>query len=107
MGKALIGKIPFSGVLPVQLTPLYDEGTAVELPTKQSATLPQGVASKYFNTAVLGKIDEVAQEGVEKGAYPGCQVLVAKGGEVVYHKAFGYKDSKKKKNQIVPKRFTT
>ncbi|MCZ0211565.1 serine hydrolase, partial [Streptomyces sp. UMAF16] len=51
------------------------------------ATTPEAVG---MNAAILQQIDSIAQEGVDKGAYPGCQVLAARNGKVVYHKAFGY-----------------
>ncbi|MCB0587575.1 MAG: serine hydrolase, partial [Phaeodactylibacter sp.] len=35
-------------------------------------------------------IKAIVEEGIRKGAFPGAQVLVAKDGNVVYHKAFGY-----------------
>lgn len=35
-------------------------------------------------------VNKIVQEGIEAGAFPGAQVLVAKDGAVVYHQAFGY-----------------
>ena len=35
-------------------------------------------------------IRAIVEEGIRAGAFPGAQVLVAKDGNVVYHKAFGY-----------------
>lgn len=43
-------------------------------------------------------IDKVVQKGLNQQAYPGCQVLVAKKGQIIYNKAFGdytYKGDKK------------
>lgn len=40
----------------------------------------------------FSKVDSIAWAGVMKGAYPGCRVLVAKDGWVVYDKAFGALD---------------
>ncbi|MCC6599908.1 MAG: serine hydrolase [Crocinitomicaceae bacterium] len=37
-------------------------------------------------------IDSIAMSGILKGAYPGCRVLVAKDGFVVYDKSFGFLD---------------
>lgn len=37
----------------------------------------------------LRKLDELAQEGIREGAYPGCQIVVLKDGRTVYDKAFG------------------
>ncbi len=35
-------------------------------------------------------IQAILKEGIEAGAFPGAQVLVAKNGQVVYHQGFGY-----------------
>ena len=37
----------------------------------------------------LGVIDSIAMDGVAKKAFPGCVVLAAYQGEIIYHKAFG------------------
>ena len=37
----------------------------------------------------LLKIDSIAKDAIDKGATPGCQVLVARHGKVVYQKSFG------------------
>ncbi|MFM9006629.1 MAG: serine hydrolase, partial [Flavobacteriales bacterium] len=39
--------------------------------------------------AAVGRIDRIAESGILSKAYPGCRVLVAKNGEVVYDKSFG------------------
>ncbi len=42
-------------------------------------------------------IRSVIEEGIKKRAFPGAQLLVAKDGKVVYHRAFGYHTYDKKK----------
>ena len=37
----------------------------------------------------LTGIDLIAQEGIEKGAYPGCQVLVAVNDQIIWSKCYG------------------
>jgi len=37
----------------------------------------------------LAGIDLIAQEGIEKGAYPGCQVLVAVNDHIIWRKCYG------------------
>jgi beta-N-acetylhexosaminidase len=37
----------------------------------------------------LNRIDQLAQEAIQMGAMPGCQILVAYKGQVIYDKAFG------------------
>lgn len=39
--------------------------------------------------ARFAKVDSLAIDGIQKRAYPGCVVLAAKDGKIVYHKAFG------------------
>jgi beta-N-acetylhexosaminidase len=38
----------------------------------------------------LSEIDSIAQNAIHAGATPGCVVLLAKDGKIVYHKAFGH-----------------
>jgi len=40
----------------------------------------------------LEVIDSIVKIGLDKKAYPGCQVLIARNGNVIYRKAFGYSD---------------
>lgn len=40
----------------------------------------------------LRKIDYIAREAINAGAFPGCQVLVAKNGQIIYEKSFGHLD---------------
>lgn len=42
-----------------------------------------------MNAKVLEQIDVLAQDAVTRGATPGCQILVARKGKVVYNKCFG------------------
>lgn len=44
----------------------------------------------------LNRIDGIVKEAMNQGATPGAQVLIARKGQVIYHKNFGYIDSKKK-----------
>ncbi|MFY0653096.1 MAG: serine hydrolase [Cyclobacteriaceae bacterium] len=41
-------------------------------------------------TDSLTKIDMVVRDAIQMEAFPGCQVLMAKNGTVVYNKSFGY-----------------
>lgn len=43
-----------------------------------------------MSSDTLAMIDQIVQEGIREYAMPGCQVLVAKEGQIVYHKSFGY-----------------
>lgn len=94
IGEALMGGITFEGQLPVDLSPLFKQGSKVEtLRDRMSQTRPEEAG---LDSRILSRIDQIAQEGIDKGAYPGCQVLVAKDGMIVYSKAFGHKDARKR-----------
>ncbi|MFZ2340719.1 MAG: serine hydrolase [Bacteroidales bacterium] len=45
-----------------------------------------GLSSPVLNS----RIDSVVNIGLEAGAYPGCEVMVARKGIVVFHKTYGY-----------------
>lgn len=42
-----------------------------------------------INTMDLKELDVIAQKGIDAGAYPGCQLLVAVEDKVIWHKAYG------------------
>jgi beta-N-acetylhexosaminidase len=51
-----------------------------------------GSSSGKAVSVAMEKIDAIAESGITSGAYPGCRVLVAKNGNVVYDKSFGTLD---------------
>jgi beta-glucosidase-like glycosyl hydrolase/CubicO group peptidase (beta-lactamase class C family) len=89
--QALFGSYRGGGELPVQLDPQLEvgHGLAVRSRGVLGMATPEEVG---MNSAVLHQIDSLVAKGLRADAYPGCQVLVARKGKVVYHKAFGYQD---------------
>ena len=55
--------------------------------TKLSYDIPTsvGMDSLFLHQ----KIDSIANEAIEAKAFPGMQVLIAKSGKIVFHKAYG------------------
>lgn len=53
-----------------------------------------GSGSIKLHSNSFTNVDAIAQSGITKGAYPGCRVLAAKDGVVVYDKSFGKLDWK-------------
>lgn len=43
-----------------------------------------------MNSKTLSKIDAIVQKSIDDRIFPGCQILIAKNGNVIYEKAFGY-----------------
>ncbi|MEM6799873.1 MAG: glycoside hydrolase family 3 N-terminal domain-containing protein [Bacteroidota bacterium] len=85
---ALFGGIPVSGKLPVSASAKFKEGQGFVSPKAIrfgfSSPEERGMNSRYFP-----KIDSIANTYVRRGAMPGCAILVMKGNDIVYEKAFG------------------
>lgn len=88
--QLLLGGVAAKGKLSVSIPELFPEGTG--LFTEKSRLGYQEPEEVGVDPVRLSEIDRIAQEGIEAKAYPGCQVLVAKDGVVIYQKAFGKLD---------------
>lgn len=87
--QLIFGAFDASGTLPVSIDQRFkvNDGIAVKGNSSFSYTLPEAAG---MNSQKLARIDTIAQMGIDEKAYPGCQVLVARNGKIVYHKCFGY-----------------
>lgn len=92
--QVIFGGIAAKGKLPVSIPGLYFAGTGVFTDkTRLGYHEPEEAG---VDAARLSAIDAIVGEGLEQGAFPGCQVLVARNGVVIYNKSFGYFDYHKK-----------
>lgn len=82
----LHGKAQFEGRLPVTagIFPM-GHGLSVDITTPYDAVIAAGMDAECFK-----QIDSIVMNGIDKHAYPGCQLLVAKDGKVVYNRAYGH-----------------
>jgi len=86
--QLLFGAIPAKGKLPVTASSYFVFGQGVMLPA--SDRLRYGSPEEdSLKTSDLLKIDTIVQAGIKARAYPGCEVLVAQGGQVIWNKAYG------------------
>ena len=84
--NAVFGGIGMGGRIPVSAG-VFSEGLGKHTAkTRMPVVLPKDVG---MNEKALEGIDSIVYYGIKHHAYPGCQVLVAKDGYVVYNKAFG------------------
>ena len=84
--QALFGGIEVNGTIPVSAGKFRANTGLKTLKTRLSYHLPEDVG---IDSQRLGSIENIALEGIRQRAYPGCQILVAKDGVVIYDKAFG------------------
>ncbi|MCT4616373.1 MAG: serine hydrolase [Marinifilaceae bacterium] len=83
----IFGGLSASGQLPIDVSTEFYEGLGIR--TSKSRLGFSRPELQNMNVQVLGKIDSIANDAIAQKAFPGCVVLVAKKGDVVYHKAFG------------------
>jgi len=86
--QVLFGSEKASGRLPVGISSRihYDYSYKTEL-SRLKHTKPEIVG---MSSEKLYRIDEIVEQAIRQRAMPGCQVLVAKDGNIIYSKGFGY-----------------
>jgi beta-glucosidase-like glycosyl hydrolase/CubicO group peptidase (beta-lactamase class C family) len=84
--NAILGFSKVNGKLPVTTT-LFKAETGLTL---DASFLPKQKSIKEnFQKKKFGAIDSIALYGIEEKAYPGCQIVAFKNGELIYQKSFG------------------
>lgn len=86
--QLIFGGISAKGHLPINASIDYKLGTGIETSAiRFKYTVPEDLG---IDSRKLSKIDSIALKGIKDKVYPGCQILVAKNGNVIYRKSFGY-----------------
>lgn len=86
--QILFGALPAKGKLPVSVT--YEQKVGTGIQTNRLGRVSFGPAESVgMNAQKLAEIEQIVQQGINNRAFPGCQVLVARKGKVVYNKNFG------------------
>lgn len=96
MAEVIFGALPAQGRLPVAFSDAIPSGAGLSTPAigRLVYSIPEGAG---MDSRVLSKIDLIAREAIASKSTPGCQVLVARKGKVIYEKAFGtfsYEDTR-------------
>lgn len=84
--EMLSGRLQPAGKLPVTVCENMPAGTGKTFQLMPTVA-PQAVGMR---PETLGVIDSLAHDAIRQQATPGCVVLVARKGRIVYQKAFGY-----------------
>lgn len=83
----LFAKATADGRLSASVGGLFPTGAGVTITPK---TPLHFIPEEYgLSSALLKKIDTIALDGIQQGAYPGCQVVVLKNGHIMVDKSFG------------------
>jgi beta-glucosidase-like glycosyl hydrolase/CubicO group peptidase (beta-lactamase class C family) len=85
--QALFGGIDVDGYLPVNLEGIAKIGTGFKL--RKNRLGYSSPMSEDMNPQLTDRIDSLVNKAMNDGAFPGCQVLVAKDGNVVLDRAYG------------------
>ena len=87
VADVMMGREKATGRIPVEVKNYRKPGDGVVIDLAQTKKYrPEDYG---MDASVLAKIDAIALEGIQKKAYPGCQVLILKDGAPVYEKCFG------------------
>lgn len=88
--QTIFGGNGAKGKSPITIDGVANVGDGVEYDAiRLGYSIPEevGVSSEMFN-----KIDKLVNRCLRNGAFPGCQILVARSGKVICNKSYGYID---------------
>lgn len=88
--QLVFGAFGTAGRLPVTIDARFGINSGINL--KKNGSLAFSIPEEEgINSGKLtSEIDSLANLGIENKAYPGCQVLIAKNGSVIFHKCYGF-----------------
>ena len=87
--QLIFGGIGGHGKLPVTINEKYRQGYGIITPGDIRLQYGYPEDAGISADKLERKIDSLAQAGLEAGAYPGCEVILARKGIVFFHKCYG------------------
>ncbi len=87
--QVIFGGLSADGILPLTIENYFREGEGISVTAidRLAYCTPESVG---MDSRTLDQIKIIAKEAIDMGATPGCQVLVAKNGKVVFQQSFGW-----------------
>jgi beta-glucosidase-like glycosyl hydrolase/CubicO group peptidase (beta-lactamase class C family) len=88
--QVFFGGVSAKGRLPVSVKGLFPLGSGLD--TEGGMRLKYTLAEEVGlnSRGIEHQVDSIVQQGIDLKAFPGCQVLVACQGKVIFNKAYGY-----------------
>lgn len=88
MGQFLMGTYGSAGRLPFTVSTEFSRGKGEKV--KSAGRLKDSQPEELgVSRTKLQKIDDIVVRSIEAGAFPGCQIVVAIEGAIIYRKSFG------------------
>ncbi|HEX2921477.1 MAG TPA: glycoside hydrolase family 3 N-terminal domain-containing protein [Bacteroidales bacterium] len=88
--QLIFGAIGAAGKLPVTINEKWPAGCGIETPGKIRLQYGYPENAGVSSALLEKKIDSLIQAGLDAKAFPGCEVMVARKGISIFHKAYGY-----------------
>lgn len=87
--EIIFGGLPAKGKLPITVSEnlRINQGVLTDTLDRLAFALPEEVG---MDSRVLEKIKNIMHEAIDAGATPGCQVLIARNGKIVYEESAGW-----------------
>lgn len=94
--QLVFGAVGASGTLPVLVNEHFKQGTGIPVHSiaRLAYTLPEEEGMDSF--FLTRTIDSIARSSIDQKVFPGCEVLVARHGAVVFNKTYGFLTYEKK-----------
>ena len=88
--QVIFGTQQAKGITPVAIENLFNRGDGI--PNKLLDRLGYGTPEQVgMNSQTLERIDAVVQQAMDSAATPGCNIIVARNGKIVFNKSYGWK----------------
>ena len=87
IAQLLFGALPATGKLPVSASQ-FVAGQGIDKPLfgRLGYSTPERVG---MSSSTLAQIDLLANDAIAQRVFPGCQILIARKGKIIYERAFG------------------
>ncbi len=88
--QAVFGAAGLSGKMGFDLSSKFPAGSGMNTAAIGRLRYSPPAVAGMDENRLRDSIAAIVQQGIEAGAFPGAQVLVARNGHIVYHEAFGF-----------------
>ncbi|MGD0582113.1 MAG: glycoside hydrolase family 3 N-terminal domain-containing protein [Bacteroidales bacterium] len=88
--QLIFGAIGAKGLLPVTINKNYLSGSGLSTPGGMRVRYGIPESANVNSGPLIRKIDSLAYLGINVKAYPGCEIMIARKGTVIFQKTYGF-----------------